>query len=1488
MKDKIKENPLEDLIDRHSMPADVVEKQRVLAQQWQAVFNSINDVIFLADTNGKILQCNKATEKFLGKSTDEIIGHYCYEVMHGTSKPIAGYPLTDVLQSHKSKTQTLESDGKLLNLTVNPVLDKQGNLTGTIHVLTDLTEHKRLETDHTRIEQELRESEERYRFILDNTKEFVFILSKSGKVSYANKRVMDDLGYTYEEVIGKSIIHFVTKDSIVKALRALAQEVLGNPQPEMEIKIKAKSGEIRYLEVTAGSTPVREKGKVTGLLINARDVTERKRALEALLESEEKYSNLVEKSNDGIIIIQDGLLKFMNQRMADIPGFSKKELLEKSFLVLLTPEDKEWAMNSYKMRMSGEKVPGRYEMEILSKEGKKIPVEINSSLIEYKGKPADMAIIRDITERKRVEEVLRISERKLNEAQLLGKIGSWEYGVDTQKISWSKETYVLYERDPSLGPPSPEEEAAYYLPEDVKRLREYSRRAMGNGEKFEGYDFRVNLPGGKTAYFTASMHPVMDDNGRVVKLFGTVQDITERKRVEEEREKMLLRQQSINLLQQSLLAPGPLEDKLRTITDSIVRLFDADFCRIWLIRPGDMCEQDCIHAEVKEGPHICRYRDRCLHLLASSGRYTHTDGKTHRRVPFGCYKIGRVASAEDHKFLTSDVQNDPRVHNHEWARDLGLVSFAGYQLRVPGGETLGVLALFAKHPILPTEDTLLDGLSSTVALVVQQALAEKTLRTSEIRNRTLLDNLPQKIFLKDKNLVYISCNENYTRDLKIKPEEIAGKTDYDFFPKELAEKYRADDKRIMEAGKVEDIEEKYLQEGQERWVHTVKTPVKDKPGNLIGILGIFWDITERKRTEEKVIRLNRLYSVLNSMNEAIVRIRDPQKLYEQACRIAVEKGLLRMAWIGLFDPDTFLVKPVAQWGFEDGYLDKIQISISDVPENSSPTNAAVRKGKHFICNDFESGLCNLPWRDDAIKRGYRSSAVFPLRVGTQIIGTLNFYAAEPYFFADEEIRLFQAMAEDISFAIETMEQEKQRKQAEEEIRKLNAELEQRVKERTEKLNRAYDQLTIMQKQVFQTQKLESLGILAGGIAHDFNNLLAVILGNISLLKMTSTSDPKTLSILERSEKASLRAKDLTHQLLTFAKGGAPIRKTVSADKIIREATEFALRGSNVGYKFSISDDLWQVEIDEGQINQAINNIVINANQAMPEGRIDPSSRRPDSGGTIKVRGENVTVGPEDNLPLKTGQYVKISIEDKGVGIPDENLTKIFDPFFTTKPKGTGLGLTTAYSIIKKHEGHVTVESKVGAGTTVHIYLPIAQEQVPVCVPVCRCTGRQRTGRSEEIKAKPEAKIQVTKKGLPVRDRTQTGKILVMDDEEDVRETISAVLNHYGYIVETACHGIETIERYKKAKAEGKPFDVVILDLTIKGGMGGKEAIKELLGIDPTIKAIVSSGYSNDPIMTDCKKYGFSSVVAKPYNIKDLINVLDEVLGRKSQKLCLKA
>jgi two-component system cell cycle sensor histidine kinase/response regulator CckA len=372
----------------------------------------------------------------------------------------------------------------------------------------------------------------------------------------------------------------------------------------------------------------------------------------------------------------------------------------------------------------------------------------------------------------------------------------------------------------------------------------------------------------------------------------------------------------------------------------------------------------------------------------------------------------------------------------------------------------------------------------------------------------------------------------------------------------------------------------------------------------------------------------------------------------------------------------------------------------------------------------------------------------------------------------------------------------------------------------------------MENELLQVQKLESIGILAGGIAHDFNNLLTAVLGNISLAKIY-VMEREVYTHLIEIEKASLRAKDLTQQLLTFSRGGAPVKKTISIADLIKDSANFALRGSNVKCDFFISPDLWPAEVDEGQIGQVINNLIINAQQAMP------------NGGTIQMQCDNVTINTESVLPLKAGHYVKISIKDTGIGIPQENIQKIFDPYFTTKPNGSGFGLSTSYSIVKNHNGHISVESRSGTGTTFYIYLPASS-------------------KGFSVKKKEDRLI------------TGHGKILLMDDEETVRMVTGKMLRHLGYEVEFAKDGEEAIRLYESAKKSGRPFDAVIMDLTVPGGMGGKEAIIKLNKIEPSVKAIVASGYSHDPVMAEFNKYGFCGVVLKPFTIVELSQALHRI------------
>ena len=377
----------------------------------------------------------------------------------------------------------------------------------------------------------------------------------------------------------------------------------------------------------------------------------------------------------------------------------------------------------------------------------------------------------------------------------------------------------------------------------------------------------------------------------------------------------------------------------------------------------------------------------------------------------------------------------------------------------------------------------------------------------------------------------------------------------------------------------------------------------------------------------------------------------------------------------------------------------------------------------------------------------------------------------------------------------------------------------------------------MEEELFSAQKLESIGLLAGGIAHDFNNLLTVILGNISLSKVLAPVGEKIHKKLCEAEKASLRARDLTQQLLTFSRGGAPVRKTEAIGIIVRESAEFTLSGSQATCRFTIPEDLYPVDVDAGQFSQVINNLVMNADQAMPDG------------GKIEIVCSNVRINCDDCLPLPDGAYVRIIIRDQGGGIPADAIQRVFDPYFSTKASGKGLGLTTVYSILKNHDGHITVTSRLGEGTEFRIYLPAAVSGV---VPSAAEETPLATGK---------------------------GRILVMDDEEKIREIVGEMLGFLGFEAEFARDGEEVLWQYRRAQEELRPFAAVLMDLTIPGGMGGKDAIQRLLGLDAEARGIVSSGYSNDPVMADYRAYGFSGVITKPYKFAELRKVLHEVVGQ---------
>jgi PAS domain S-box-containing protein len=415
------------------------------------------------------------------------------------------------------------------------------------------------------------------------------------------------------------------------------------------------------------------------------------------------------------------------------------------------------------------------------------------------------------------------------------------------------------------------------------------------------------------------------------------------------------------------------------------------------------------------------------------------------------------------------------------------------------------------------------------------------------------------------------------------------------------------------------------------------------------------------------------------------------------------------------------------------------------------------------------------------------------------------------------------------------------KEARRELERSHDDLALRVAERTAELQTANERLQAeierrerIEEELLRARYLESLGVLAGGIAHDFNNFLTIVQGNVALARTQAGASEAILDILDQTARACTRATALGQQLLTFAKGGAPVRRTVAMAPLIRDAVELARAGSAVSFSVSLAPGLWAAEIDATQINQALHNLLLNARQAMPDG------------GVVEVDADNVDATGDDP-PLAPGRFVCTTVRDFGRGISAEALGRIFDPYFTTRQSGSGLGLTTAYAIAMRHGGTITAQSEPGRGSAFSLYLPASMRE-----PVEKVSGPATIYRG-------------------------AGRILVMDDEEPIRRLLARVLAGMGYEAQAATDGAEAIRMYEDARTAGRPFAAVLVDLTVPGGMGGKETAARLRAIDPEVKLIVSSGYSDDPVMSAFRSYGFDEVVPKPWTPAQLSAAFQRVL-----------
>jgi len=683
---------------------------------------------------------------------------------------------------------------------------------------------------------------------------------------------------------------------------------------------------------------------------------------------------------------------------------------------------------------------------------------------------------------------------------------------------------------------------------------------------------------------------------------------------------------------------------------------------------------------------------------------------------------------------------------------------------------------YLTHPIEPVV------LIGTVKALLRMYQAEMKALDSSRQWQTTFDAIIEGVCLLDRQGKILQCNRAMMNLLNKPFNEIIGRT-----PGELVG-HNTDPEgscfgRLKETGRSETFDLPM----NDHWFRLRSYPVLNETGNFQGAVQVMVDITKNKQIIEE------LQQYRNHL-EALVDERTNDLLFA----------------------NEQLQKEINEHKCTEAALKESEVKYSALVEQAKDGVVIVQDGVFTFINQAASEICGYTKEEivdkpllDIVAPEYKE--LISQRYAVGLRGKKN--APSAY---EIKIKNKNEATRDVELSVGMIRYQK------------NPAIMAIVRDVTERKK--------VEDEMQKIEKIESIGILAGGIAHDFNNILTAIIGNLSLAKLYMKPEEKAFGLLSETEKSTHQARDLTQQLLTFSKGGAPITKILSISELLKDTARFALRGSNVRCEFSVPHDLCPVEIDEGQISQVVNNLIINANQSMPEG------------GIIKVIAEEVSLNPEDTLPLiKEKKYIKISIKDQGTGIRKNHLRKIFDPYFTTKQKGSGLGLATTYSIIKKHGGHITVESKLGVGTTFFIYLPASQEKIQT--------------------------ISDEKNQLYFGQ----GKILFMDDEKSVRDMARQMLNHLGYEVKLAKDGAEMIDLYKNAKEMQLPYRAVIMDLTVPGGMGGKKTMKKLLEIDPEVKAIVSSGYSHDPLMSEFRQYGFKDVILKPYKIENLSQTLHKAI-----------
>lgn len=1407
-----------------------------------------------------------------------------------------------------------EEKGRFYELGAWPILDSDGNIECFTHIVRDITERKRREKE--------------YKQLIDGMNDTAFVINFEGKFVEINDTAVENLGYSREELLTMGPIDIdphLSADDIGKLIEGMKSD----ERQVFETEHQTRSGKIIPVEIS--SSPVTYQGK-SAILSVARDISERKRAEENIRRVTEgahailwraKVTRLEDESKacqgfswDMHYVNLDTASKFL-----PLQAHPSNDLEERYHHSIL--EEDRLAMEATGADALRNNAEG-YEQEFRLRDANGAlhwmheDVRINrldDTHFELIG------FIINITQLKRAElekkKLLYDVRERYKELNLLYEVS--RYSSDPE-VSLESLLYKTTERIPHAWQ-YPEITCARIVLENWEFKTDNFKKTkwkQSAGIKINDQDagsiqvyYLKEKPERDEGPFLREERELIDTLGR---LLG---NSAQRKRAE-----VALKQQNkFNQLRAELwkLASGPLESEsglIQKILDKAGPVMDVS--RATFVR---------LDSEKKE-------------YVVQNQWYTAQAGPSPTQAI--SYRFAKQLFGRKYVTLPEDLIPGIKQYVTQKFKENNIRSY----LVVPFGDKSNPQGLFTFSECRRERkwsqqeiNTLLE-MVNIVAMKSADIKAQRAIRESEasLKEAQALGRIGSWEY--DIKMQKITWSDQtyklYERDPGLgppKPGEEA--VYYSLEQKKLLHDYAS---RAIEKGKSYKYDQEVqLPSGKTAYFAITLKPVKDNSGNVIQLQGTVQDITQRKQDEFHIRNLNRMYALLSQINQGIIRAGDQEELFKTVCQVAIDYGHFRMAWLGLLDEDSGQLQPVAHSGYEKDYLDDIKITLKDEKASKSPIELALRNGKIKICNDIEADPSMAPWREAALKRGYRSSVAIPFRYKNQVIGALNLYAAEADFFSADERKLLKEIELDISYAVEAIKTEQERQQTEKDLREseiryrtifentgvatviieadttlsfVNRQFEKvsgykkeelegekswtefvveedldrmkeyharrrgdptsvpnqyefRFKDREGKIkdilltiamipgtkNSVASLLDItdqrqLEEQLQQAQKLEAVGQLTGGVAHDFNNLLTVIQGNAQILESKIEPSDPFLNYIAKIIKATKRAAGLTKQLLLFSRKEAMVFEPLDLNRLIDDLLKMLKRliGEDITVRTDLAADLWTIEGDDGNIEQVIMNLAVNARDAMP------------NGGKLILKTENIDISEADAhqfAHVEPGKYVRLVIEDSGAGMNKETLDKIFDPFFTTKQagKGTGLGLSVVYGIVKKHNGWINVYSELGHGTTVRIYFP---------------------ARSISVEEQAEEEIQWEKL------QGNGERILLIEDDPDVREFGKDILLSNGYTVDIAADAAQALKQFKKRKGK---YDLIISDVVLPD-VNGVALVAQLQSIKSDVPVIMSSGYTEEKskrAIIEERRYPF---IQKPFDIEKMLTTVKQTLGKQ--------